>query len=48
MLSVAEVMNIIEGIDVHRAVYHQHYHAGDKGGPAKESRVQKETLTPLL
>lgn len=25
LLSVAEMMNIIEGIDVHHATYHQHY-----------------------
>ncbi len=25
VLSVAEIMNIVEGIDVHQAVYHQHY-----------------------
>lgn len=28
-LSAAELHNILEGIDVHRATYHAHYKAGD-------------------
>ncbi|HEX7719600.1 MAG TPA: IS66 family insertion sequence element accessory protein TnpB [Woeseiaceae bacterium] len=43
VLSVAEIMNIVEGIDVHQAVYHQHYcpvrepAASHEGQPASEN-----------
>jgi transposase len=29
-LSVAEIMNVLEGVDVRQAAYHQHYHACSK------------------
>lgn len=37
-LSVAEVMSLLEGIDVRQAAYHQHYaHAPTRVTPEKES-----------
>lgn len=32
-LSVAELMNLLEGIEVRQAAYHQHYHQGAPAGP---------------
>ena len=36
-LSVAEIMNVLEGIDVRQAAYHQHYHACPKIDNCKPS-----------
>ena len=45
-LSVAEMMNLLEGIDVRHAMYHQHYQPLQPGMDADKTAMARDSAAP--